>query len=361
MNILWITGRRLNKDLASQTELKIANSLSDMGVNITMVSPGDIPIQNNNKIDFLTLNESKIIGLKTISAGLSIKKTLSRMQIKFNHALVDWRMVQFCSSYLEMEGISWSLIDRGPPTFDGLLARIQKYQWRNSWKIANKKTEMAYVVSEAHSIYVENRTLYKKKKFILPAGVDKDWIIRRGKKITTEVNICYCGSLDKNRGLSEILELSKNLKSLPIKSKIFIIGNGNYVKNIKDFSSQNSNLEYLGKITDRRKLELILESCHVGIMPMPDKEIWNISSSIKLPEYLSKGMLIIGVEHPGNIDGFGPFYQLSSSNWPQDSIEKLSKIIENRKWEEYSLKSLEKVHSMTWNKTAKVILDSINR
>ena len=361
MNLLWITGRRLGKDLASHTELRLAKSLCKMGINVTIVSPGDKVIDGHNEINFLMLKEIQIKGLKTISGGMSIKKTISKSKLKFQYAIVDWRMVHFSSGYLKKEIIPWSLIDRGPPTFDGILAKIQRLQWRNSWKIADRNTNNAFVVSKLHSEYVREKTKFAKQISILPAGVDRKWIDKEGKMYKNEIIFCYSGSLDKNRGVKKIIQFSKNLKDLSVKSKIIIMGKGNCSKYFENKSKEIENIEYMGNKIKRREVEDILSSCHVGIMPMPDEEVWNISSSIKLPEYLSKGMLIIGVKHPGNFDGSGAFYQLSDSNWPRKSIDKLSVIIDNNQWEEYSKKSIEKAEMMTWEKTAQKIVEIIRK
>ena len=359
MNLLWITGRRLNSDLASRTELSLAKSLTDLGIKITVLSPSRGEIKDFQEIEFRSLKEIRFKGLRTISGGLSIKKILKQNNDKFDFALVDWRMVQFAYKILNTKKIPWCLIDRGPPAFGGFLPIIQKIQWKNSWNKANMNTNFAFVVSNLHAEFVTKRTKFNKKMITLPAGVDKEWIIK-GKNMTSgSINFCYLGSLDENRGVKEIIKLVKNLAIEFEDAKVIVMGDGDCRDYFLKAASEHLNLEYHGNITDKKELQNILETCHVGIMPMPDLEIWNMASSIKLPEYLSKGMLIIGIKHPGNSFGNEKCFQLSNENWTEDGIKKIKIIEKGGYWEEISKKSIETAERMTWDKTAVKIIEEI--
>ena len=361
MNLLWITGRRLNSDLASRTELSLAKSLTELGINITILSPSRGEIKKIKKIEFVSLKEIRIKGLRTISGGLSIKSILKQINDTFDYALVDWRMVQFSHKILKIKNIPWSLIDRGPPTFNGLLPFIQRIQWKNSWNKANNNTDVAFVVSDLHADYVTKRTKFDKKMISLPAGVDKKWITKVERRFSRNINFCYLGSLDANRGVKEITKLAENLAMEYGGGKVIVMGDGDCREYFLNVSSRYANLEYHGNITDKRELQNILEECHVGIMPMPDIEIWNIASSIKLPEYLSKGMLIVGVNHPGNYYGNEECFQLSDKDWAEDSVRKIIEIEERGHWGKISKISTETAKKMTWEQTAKKIIDEIVR
>ena len=49
------------------------------------------------------------------------------------------------------------------------------------------------------------------------------------------------------------------------------------------------------------EISKFLQGCHIGCLPMPsDYEMWKISSPLKLSEYLSSGLLVVGIDHTGN-------------------------------------------------------------
>jgi glycosyltransferase involved in cell wall biosynthesis len=206
---------------------------------------------------------------------------------------------------------------------------------------------------------VTKKTEFNKKIISLPAGVDEDWINDNEKKFSKHINFCYLGSLDGNRGVKEIVRLAENLADKYENGKVIVMGDGDCRDYFLKYSAVHNNLKYYGNITDKRELQNILDSCHVGIMPMPDKEIWNMASSIKLPEYLSKGMLIVGVNHPGNSCGDAECFQLSDEDWVKDCIGKISEIENRGCWEKISAESLNMAKKMTWEETAMKIINEI--
>ena len=47
-----------------------------------------------------------------------------------------------------------------------------------------------------------------------------------------------------------------------------------------------------------------LGACHLGLLPMPDREVWRLASPLKRSEYLAAGLSVFGIEHNGHaLDG----------------------------------------------------------
>jgi len=88
-------------------------------------------------------------------------------------------------------------------------------------------------------------------------------------------------------------------------------------------------LIFHGKL-NRNEVYKIMDSCHIGIMPMPNKEIWRIASPLKLTEYAASGLIIIGNEHEGNRFE-GKIHDWSKlqigEDWVNLSIDEINKII----------------------------------
>ena len=89
---------------------------------------------------------------------------------------------------------------------------------------------------------------------------------------------------------------------------------------------------------------------HVGIMPMPDIPIWRIASPLKLSEYLSHGLAIVGPFHSGNtLSDTGPWEMLSTdTNWPKSCAEKLSSM-NQYDWQNTRKSALSDSESLQWD------------
>jgi len=329
MNIMWITGRNLKKDLASSTEIGLFNALVKMGHKVTIFSPSKI---NNSKIrDFINFNYYDINGLRTISGQYFLKNKIRNSDIITNVtdiAIVDWRYVAATSKLLEEKNIPWLIIDRGPPAYSGFFSKIQKIMWKRAWKKSSEHSSGGLVVSEGHKIKV-SRYSSPIKVEVINAGIELELFNQKSKEIKDIIKIIYCGRIDRNRGVLKIIELieKKNLISIP--SEIHIIGEGDCSKIFKNRSLVEKDLIFHGKL-NRNEVYKIMDSCHIGIMPMPNKEIWRIASPLKLTEYAASGLIIIGNEHEGNRFE-GKIHDWSKlqigEDWVNLSIDEINKII----------------------------------
>ena len=365
MRLLWITGRRIGSDLAARTEIELAKGLISMGVSLTLICPGEEEVVSKalpRDTDYVTIEQSTMPGMKTISAGLRIASILRNLNTEYDYCLIDWRLVNFCEKGLERIGLKWAAIDRGPPAFRGILPKIQKIMWRKNWNIANKKSDLGFVVSEEHAKLVREKTGFDQDLIFLNAGVPKNWLeSAAAKEPIDEIIFCYSGALDRKRGIDGLISLSDKMGHLPIPGRIIVIGDGDFSSELIRAGEKIDNIDYLGKITQLSEVERIMDTCHVGIMPMPDIEIWRISSAIKLPEYLSKGMVIIGPDHLGNRRGNEQFYKLSKKDWISEGINEVTNLYKSGKWAEVSQAAVDSAESMTWEQEAKKIVRALEK
>jgi len=337
LHILWITGRRIESDLAGTTELGLANGLAKHGNKIHLISPDSK--KNDSFWKHTLLKRIDIKGLETWSGGRDAKRIIQsqrRILSQIDMMLVDWRFINSLAPVLKAVKIPWCIIDRGPPAYRGLLSKIQKISWKRAWKFASKNAKGGIVVSPGHKKYIESKVGIKMDLIVVPAGTNTGYFSKNKKIPEEKLNFVYAGRVDKNRGIDEMIRLLDDSKKLSIRSKLTVIGAGDYVREFKKLSIYRDDLEVLGKIP-REEVWNILEKSHVGIMPMPDMPIWRIASPIKLAEYAAAGLLVIGPEHRGNKLNEGRWSILSDeSPWSMRCLERLEGILESGEWGEIS-------------------------
>ena len=354
MRLLWISGRTIGSDLASTTEKSLTRELVDHGCELTFVSPGRLPYDGVTNIQVSTIN---IPGLITLSGARQIRKALRGLDLSdFDIALVDWRYVFPLQKFIRTLRIPWCVIDRGPPATSGiiggkirreLLRNLQKKFWERGWKISEDCASMGFVVSKKHETIV--RAFAPKLPIrAIPAGSypAKKEIKKEDPRVI--LRLAYVGRIDRKRGVSSILQLSEELNKRGVEHLISVAGDGDLKGKMEKATSGSENFLFLGKLEAKGVEELLAEQ-HVGIMPMPDIPVWRISSPLKLAEYLSSGMAIVGPQHPGNtIDEDGEYSMLTSEGpWFEDAAETLSYRI-SRDWGSVTKSAIQSSESLSW-------------
>ena len=147
-----------------------------------------------------------------------------------------------------------------------------------------------------------------------------------------------------------MIRLSEKMVETDIKHEFNIYGDGDENRIFNEFGRENDFFNFHGTL-DSEKIPPVLAESHIGIMPMPDIEVWRISSPLKLAEYLSAGLVIVGPKHSGNEIGVELDSIMLSENddWVVEAVAKIErKICED--WEELSSKSLSVSERLSWGK-----------
>jgi len=351
--------------LAATTELGLGKSLRDRGNTLHLVSPeGKVAREFSEHSFFRRWN---ISGLQTFSGGFYARRLARSCPeiVSSDAILVDWRLVGALSKTLQKMKIPWFIIDRGPPAYDGILAWIQKIFWKRAWKIAQSFASGGFVVSEGHREFVrKNAKLTDSLEIsVIPAGTDIEGFSERKKKIGDELKMAYVGRVDRNRGVDGIEKLANRLREMGINSTIFVAGEGDMKEQLTltQGKDRGVDIQIIGKIS-RKQVRRLLEDCHIGIMPMPDKEIWRISSPLKLAEYAAAGLLTIGPDHIGNRIGSEECWSiLIDGEWQIDCINRIIEIRNSGKWEEHAESAREAAKRLDWSHIAKTMEDDMMR
>ena len=242
----------------------------------------------------------------------------------------------------------------------GLISRLQGIQWKRSWKLAEKHAIGGFVVSPEHEKFVRERITIGIPIVALPAGTEVNRFGKSLKKPDNALHFVYSGRLDSSRGTREMAQLVEHFDRLPMKATMRILGTGGEKEQFKELANSNERIIFLGQM-DREDVWEELEKCHVGIMPMPDSNIWRTASPLKLAEYLAAGLLVVGPKHPGNsIDGNYRWDLLTeNSDWPRRSIDLVTSTIGSGDWGEISNEARETANSLDWRFVAEKLKVSL--
>ena len=347
--LVWVSGREIGTDLASTTEICICQVLGENGVDAHLISPGSIVSEHFNHTQ---VSKWSFPGLNTISGARNIRKMMrcgQKFPRDYDVLLVDWRYVFSLRRELRELSIPWLLVDRGPPSYLGLLNRLQKIYWKNAWDIADKFAMGALVVSKEHKNFIIERLNVELEIREVPAGSFPNQFLKSKTKPKEELLLTYIGRIDRRRGTEGIIELSESLNDLGISHRISVAGEGDMRKEIENQSKKRRNFQYLGRLGAEEIYPLLAKS-HIGIMPMPDIPIWRISSPLKLSEYLASGLAIIGPSHEGNRLKGTECWDLLSTNgdWVGQAVTNIKRAVE-RDWDAVVSASIESSKELSWH------------
>lgn len=358
MNILWLSGRRMGKDLASSTEYSLCNNLEKLGARVNLISPGEVYDQD---FSHTSVKDYEFPGLTSISGGFFSKRLLETMSLEeIDVIIVDWRYILPMKRVLKASSTPWAIIDRGPPVRRGALNRLQKWYWLKSWNFAMKSADIGFVVSERHGDFVKAITDYSKDLEVIPAGSECNPYLQEREREFDKLRFVYAGQLDKRRGVEGIVQLSKNLTKSGKEHEVTICGKGDMADYFGEINRDHASISFLGHITQNRVQRVMSES-HIGIMPMPDIPVWRISSTLKLAEYLASGLMIVGPDHPGNkIKGFNQAFILDKEDWSSNCVDRISNL-SRKEWVNASNVAINASKQLSWLNISKKLLNVLKR
>jgi len=264
LKLLWITHRR-KSELSATTRLGVSSALCSRGWTIEFMSPdGDFPV-----------NRSKRLGRGHRSFNQSVSTTLNSIKLdSFSVAIVEWTGVEGAVGPLRNAGLPWVIMDRSPPVATGIIGWFQRKQYEKAWKIARSSGAGRAV----KSAYMATTQSWDKASVVVPAGVNiSEFEIA---SMNNKPLVVYHGSLDRSRELHRLAMMDVNL---------LLFGEGN----------DSQRLDNLTQVKGRGEVASRLAGADIGVLHLPNREVWRHASPLKVAEYAASGLPVVSSEVSG--------------------------------------------------------------
>lgn len=370
MKLIWCTTRHFGEDLCATTQVAIINQLLSSGHEVTVLGP-DVPTEAY-AWEHVQLKQSSIKGNKASSLAKSIVNYLKEIGLEAHVVFIDWALVRYVSPLVEQNGIRWMCIDRSPPADANLLAKLQRNVWKKAWKMVssslkrNGKCIGGVVVSAAHQNLVRNTfSIAEDRLCILHAGVNNELFKPNNlETFETPIKMVYHGKMDRHRGILKLVLLLDELENNGIEAELSLIGSGDLDTHLSNISKSKPNLSFQKPIPQSDIAE-VLQEHQIGFLPMPNLPVWTISSPLKRSEYMSSGLLVLGIKHSGhhlptmnnNLDCYKLFDQ---QTFVDDSLKQIQKWMKDGNYVELSIEARQyaEIH-LDWSATTQSLLDVV--
>ena len=235
---------------------------------------------------------------------------------------------------------------------------LNLYFLRHSLKVASKYFDGITYITEEMKRYLEEKfNLPKHKIEIWSSGVNTDifkplYISRKNNPF----RLIYHGDLGKKRKIDNVVKSLAILKEYEI--EFFILGSGEALNEL------NNLVKKLG-LTKRvilhapvsyKKVPEYINRADVGILPLPNWPGWNVSSPIKLFEYLACGKPVIATKisaHINILEGRNFVFWANSAS-PQDIANAIKEAYMKREYYTNLGNKARKfvIENYTWEKQA---------
>lgn len=370
MKIYWCTTRHFEGDLCATTQIAILERLHSLGHDLTVLGP-DFPSYTHTW-EHIQLNQSSMKGRRAWSLGRSMRAYLKKMNLEESVLLIDWALVKPLSSLAEQNGAQWLCIDRSPPADANIFAKIQCRVWKKAWTLAAASMEKnrgcigGTVVSNVHQKLISSQFSIRDEKLcILHAGVDTQLFQRTNREsLGLPIKMVYHGKMDKNRGILKLLLLVDALENSGIQAELNLIGSGDLAAHLTRLAHSKSNLNFYGSV-QHSEIPGKLRDFEIGLLPMPNLPVWAISSPLKRSEYISTGLLVLGINHTGHLlpstsDDHEWYRLFDQQSFVDDSIEQIQRWIGEDNFSELSRNARQYAESeLSWEITTQSFVELI--
>ncbi len=301
MNIAWITVRRW-ADFCSTTTNALANGLIKRGHELTILNGDVTEAHAQLPWNHIALDQSSLPGRKGASLARNASRWFQENQNQtFDAVIVDWPLAPGVAGELTKQSHKMILMDRSPPADASLLGKLQWRVWRKAWNLVNRGIiQRGVVVSTAHKEFVQRRCSVNSNLIdAVPAGVNLELFSSKNKTFDGTWKMIYHGRLDKHRGVLALPMLIRKLLNHGIQVQLTLVGKGDAFEALSRIAANEDSITILPSqpIT---KISTLLESHHIGLLPMPETPVWSIASPLKRSEYLASGLMVYGIDHAGH-------------------------------------------------------------
>jgi len=343
MRLLWVAPIEFGKMVHQVGEIGTADALRRRGWDIEFLSidSGDEGKNFMRERGFIThtISKSKFPGLGDLTFNRAIIKRLPVLleSGNFDAILVEWAgalgVRRALKRFAKAGGTPPPFLfeDRSPPADPSLVGRMQWLHYDLSWRIAARDADSIEVLVPGLETFVRSRFGDLPPMVHCPSGVEVERFKATESELGNPIRLVYHGRLDRNRGLSRIVELGRRLVENGLEVRVRIFGRGPQSNYFEKEASRYDWLEFLGEVEFHEVAGLVAEN-DFGILPLPDELPWRVGSPLKLMEYSASGLCVLGTDVDGCIPYADlPWVHLSPSSDPvPDWISRIHDVVRER-------------------------------
>jgi glycosyltransferase involved in cell wall biosynthesis len=373
--IIWIVTRSLKNQLHQNARISPAIELSKLGWHVTMVT-SEVPDNLKNKsIHYLEVTTPKLFFLGTFIYYFKILRLLfsNKLVGKILFFQIDslspillivpiWQMVTGKKQYHVV--MDYRSMPMDTHSFHGKLRSLIFYAGHS---IAHKLD--IFMTAITNRIVTALNICNEKIIGIWPSGANiEDFKIaietRSWADENQPIRLVYIGAIHAERNLIAVIEAAIMAKKKGVDLTLDIIGAG-YQKELLQKLVENKGNGFIkiwGPIP-QTQIPKLLANYDIGVLPFPDVPKMNVSSAIKMFEYMAAGMPIMATKIEAH---FRVFNGKDFVFWTGETAESMANAMAEAsalkaKFPLLGKNSREFSKSWSWSESAKKLSNALER
>jgi len=305
-HLVWVSSTSLYSKLDAATLLSITRDLRSMGWQVTLIAVGPVGFQSIRGVEVLCLPSPDIYILRHliffIRAIAFLINSWNKIDIiLFQELGAPWliplRFFRVLSGRRKplfvMDTRSAYMAD---PNKETAKDRLRRLFLASVHRLGSYFVDGRLTITRRMAEYV--RIPAEKLWGVWPSGVDiqdfeKASSIRQWPKSNQAIKLIYIGYLGEGRNIMGACRAVMQANSLGMNYTFSIYGKGEDRSELEEFSQKTSGAVQVNPPVPHEEVERILAQAHIGVIPFPNEPKFQVSSPLKLFEYMASGLPVM--------------------------------------------------------------------
>jgi glycosyltransferase involved in cell wall biosynthesis len=308
MHVVWVHPRNFYHVLDAATYLDTTRELRKLGCDVTLVSAGPDGIRQCRGVEVLCISQPDVYFVRQMLFHLKAARwILGRWGdvdiVLFHEISTLWllplrllRWLRRSQRPLLVMDTRTMMMAREDTVTSGIRLRrlfVGAMMWMgNRW--ADGRTAITRRMAEV--LNVPQQKLWG----VWPSGVQPELFaeaqtLRRWPAPDEPVHIIYVGAIQYERRLKTFCEAVVRARADGMNFVFTLVGDGRERKDLEAFAARYDFI-HMKPPVPHQEIPHILAGAHIGVLPFPDETKFQVSSPIKLFEYMASGMPILATK-----------------------------------------------------------------
>jgi glycosyltransferase involved in cell wall biosynthesis len=307
-SIIWIIDGSLKDQLHQNARISPASELAKLGWQVTMVTSGAPDNLKNNPVQIVEVTSPKLYFWGMFIYYIKILKLL--FSDKFSGKILFFQLDSMAPILLTVP--FWQTLTRKkryhvvldyrsmPMDTISLRGKLRSLMFFTGHKIASKLD--IHITAITNRIVKTLKIPAQKLICIWPSGANIDnfknaFETRRWPNEKEPIRLLYIGTIRAERNLIAVIKAARIAKERGVNLTLDIVGSGDQKETLQKLAKNCDNplIKVWGPLP-QSQIPKLLTNYDFGILPFPDVPKMNVSSAIKMFEYMAAGMPIIATK-----------------------------------------------------------------
>lgn len=315
-NLLWVAPGDPEKSLDSATWLDTSRELNHSGWDVTLLAVGDGSPKILKDVRVHGIPRPEIYLVRQLFFHVRVLSYIYRRLnstdvVLFHSMSAPWMLVLAALLRLQKRRLPALVMD----------TRTVDMAPRGRWKDSVRRSFHAFVEKSVNR-WVSGRLAITPRMAdyvniprellwgVWPSGVNAE-LFKPAQSARTwpasgePIQLAYVGVLNYERNLMNLSAAVVKANAEGVQITLSLVGDGNQKEELDKFAGTTKGCVRVLPRVDHSQIPSVLSRAHIGVLPFPDEEKFQVSSPIKLFEYMASGLPILATRIACHTDVIG--------------------------------------------------------